>query len=451
MATTVTMPQMGESVVEGTLENWLVRKGDRVQKDQNLCEITTDKVDAELPSPVAGVVAEILVAAGETVAVGTPLVVIDELEQARAAREAAGPRPAAAGAPAAPPAPRAEERPAAATPTGEAPKATPLARRLAEQRDVDLVQLRGSGISGRIVRADVEAAASTTEPVPAREAAGPAEVIAAAEPGAGPEPRAAAEGALRPPPGSLAEYLWNLRVPVAAAREGERVIPFTPVRRRIAEHMVVSKIVSPHVGTVAQVDLQRVVQLRERVKADFQRTHGFGLSYLPFAVQAAVRALREFPRMNATVVGQSIVEHSEIHVGVAVETERGLLVPVVRQADRLSLVGIAQAIQELATRARDREITADELTGGTFTVTNPGRKGNLYGFAVINQPQVGILRTGEVRKTPVVVERDGEDALAIHPIMYLALSYDHRVIDGVTGNGFLYAVAQHLESGDFEL
>jgi 2-oxoglutarate dehydrogenase E2 component (dihydrolipoamide succinyltransferase) len=194
-----------------------------------------------------------------------------------------------------------------------------------------------------------------------------------------------------------------------------------------------------------------VVQRREAVKDEFRRSHGFGLSYLPFVVQATVRALREFPRMNATVVGQSIVEHPEIHVGVAVETERGLLVPVVRHADRLSLVGIAEAIQSLAARARDREISADELTGGTFTLTNPGREGNLYGFAVINQPQVGILRTGEVRKTPVVVERDGEDLIAIHPVMYLALSYDHRIIDGVTGNGFLHAVARQLESGDFEV
>ena len=242
-----------------------------------------------------------------------------------------------------------------------------------------------------------------------------------------------------------------MRVPTHAPREGDTVVPFTTIRKRIAEHMVVSKIVSPHVGTVAEVDLHRLVQLRDGAKASFRSGHGFGLTYLPFIVQATVRGLREIPRMNATVVGDNLVERSGIHIGVAVETERGLVVPVVRDADRLSLVGLAQAIEDLAGRARDREITVDELQGGTFTVSNPGREGNLYGFAVINQPQVGILRMGEITKRPVVVERDGEDALAIHPMMYLALSYDHRIIDGVTGNSFLYRVARHLEAADFEL
>jgi 2-oxoglutarate dehydrogenase E2 component (dihydrolipoamide succinyltransferase) len=240
-------------------------------------------------------------------------------------------------------------------------------------------------------------------------------------------------------------------VPTYAIKPGDQVVPFSPVRRRIAEHMTVSKIVSPHVGAVAEVDLSRVWALRERAKDAFKRDHGFNLTYLPFAVQAAVRGLREFPRMNSTVVGQQIVEHREVHVGVAVETERGLLVPVIRNADRLSLVGLALAIDDLARRARDREIGADDLAGGTFTLSNPGRQGNLYGFAVINQPQVGILRLGEVRKRPVVIERDGEDLIAIHPVMYLALSYDHRIIDGVTGNGFLHAVGQHLQSGEFEI
>jgi 2-oxoglutarate dehydrogenase E2 component (dihydrolipoamide succinyltransferase) len=291
-------------------------------------------------------------------------------------------------------------------------------------------------VSGRILRADVEAAAVPAAPTPA-------------EPQASPLPAASPVGA--PPPGTLAELLWSLKVPSYAIKPGDQVTPFSPVRRRIAEHMTVSKIVSPHVGAVAEVDLSRVSQLRAQAKEAFKRDHGFNLTFLPFALQATVRALREFPRMNATVVGQQIVEHRDVHVGVAVETERGLLVPVIRNADRLSLVGLALAIDELARKARDREIGADDLTGGTFTLTNPGRQGNLYGFAVINQPQVGILRLGEVRKRPVVIERDGEDLIAIHPVMYLALSYDHRIIDGVTGNGFLHAVSQHLQTGDFEL
>jgi 2-oxoglutarate dehydrogenase E2 component (dihydrolipoamide succinyltransferase) len=252
-------------------------------------------------------------------------------------------------------------------------------------------------------------------------------------------------------PGTLLEKLAPLRVPQYQAREGDKVIPFTTIRRRIAEHMVVSKIISPHVGTVAEVDLHVVYRLREAAKGAFRQEHGFNLTYLPFLLQAVVRGLRAFPRLNATVVDETIVERRGIHVGVAVETERGLVVPVVRDADRLSLVGLAEAIEELARRARDRELSADDLHGGTFTVSNPGREGNLYGFAIINQPQVGIIRMGEVRKRPVVVERDGEETLAIRPMMYVALSYDHRIIDGVTGNGFLYRVAKELEAGEFEV
>ena len=413
MAVTGAMPQMGESVVEGTLEHWLVKKGDWVDKDQNLCEITTDKVDAELPAPVAGVVSELLVDEGVTVAVGAPLIVIEEGARAEQASTAA----------AAP-----VKEPAQEPERAEA-KASPVARRMAEELGIDLATVQGSGVSGRVMKADVQ---PTEAPRPATPAA----------------QRPATDA---PAPGTLGEFLNRMRVPTYAIREGDRVVPFSTVRKRIAEHMVVSKIVSPHVGTVAEVDLHKLVQLREGIKRDFKRDHGFSLTYLPFAVQATVRALREFPRMNSTVVGENIVEHSEVHVGVAVETERGLLVPVVRNADRLSLVGIAEAIQQLASRARTRDITADELAGGTFTVSNPGRQGNLYGFAVINQPQVGIIRTGEVKKTPVVVQRDGEDVIAIHPVMHVALSYDHRVIDGVTGNGFLYSVAQHLSAGEFEL
>jgi 2-oxoglutarate dehydrogenase E2 component (dihydrolipoamide succinyltransferase) len=242
-----------------------------------------------------------------------------------------------------------------------------------------------------------------------------------------------------------------MRVPTYKPREGDRVTPFNTIRRRTAEHMVVSKIVSPHVGIVAEVDLQRIVRLRDRAKVEFERAQGFKLTYLPFIVQAVVRAIRDYPRMNATVVGETVVERAGIHVGVAVETERGLVVPVVRDADRLSLVGLAQTIEDLAGRARGRELSADELQGGTFTVTNPGREGNLFGFAVINQPQVAILRVGEIQKRPVVVETEGEAQIAIRPMMYLTVSYDHRVIDGVTGNGFLYRVGRYLKAGDFEV
>jgi 2-oxoglutarate dehydrogenase E2 component (dihydrolipoamide succinyltransferase) len=297
---------------------------------------------------------------------------------------------------------------------------------MAEERGIDVSAIPGSGVSGRVTKADVAAHAPAAPPTPAM-------------------------AAVRPAGGSLGEFLAHMRVPTHRVAPEDKVIPFTAIRRRIAEHMVVSKVVSPHVGTVAEIDLSKLAKLRERAKKDFERAHGFGLTYLPFAVAATVRALRDFPRMNSAVVGDAIVERAGIHIGVAVETERGLLVPVVKNADRLSLVGLAEAINGLAKRARDREISADELAGGTFTLTNPGREGNLYGFAVINQPQVGILRMGEVKKRPIVVDQGGEDTLAIHPMMYLALSYDHRIIDGVTGNGFLYRVGKYLEAAEFEL
>jgi 2-oxoglutarate dehydrogenase E2 component (dihydrolipoamide succinyltransferase) len=418
MAIAVVMPQMGESVVEGTLEKWRVREGDRVEKDQVLCEITTDKVDAEIPAPEAGVIAKILVAPGTTVEVGAELCMLE---------------PAAAGAgraPAAPPKPVGKPSPQPAAPAPEPAalvKSSPVARRMAEQHGVDLGRVVPAA-EGRVRKADVEAHLERAR-----------------------EPAEAPSRAAGPAKNSLLEFLAKLRVPTYQPREADEVIPFSAIRRRIAEHMVVSKIVSPHVGTVAEVDLARVTALRERARGEFERSMGFKLTLLPFVVQATVRALRDFPRMNATVVEETIVQRAGIHLGVAVETERGLVVPVIRDADRLSLRGLAQAMQDLATRARSREISADELAGGTFTVTNPGREGNLYGFAVINQPQVGILRMGEVRKRAVVVEQGGEDVIAIRPMMYLALSYDHRVIDGVTGNGFLYRAARYLEAGEFEV
>jgi 2-oxoglutarate dehydrogenase E2 component (dihydrolipoamide succinyltransferase) len=432
MSISVTMPQMGESVVEGTLERWLVREGDKVEKDQVLCEITTDKVDAEVIAPENGIVTKLLVAPGQTVAIGAELAILDAVGTAAASAPTAMPasaRPAPK--PATPPGVSAApvaSAPAPVAPTAPLSRVSPVARRVAEDKGIDLGGVSGSGVGGRVMKADVTARAASS-------AEAPATATAAAPPAAG----------------TLLEFLARMRVPTHRIAPEDKVIPFTAIRRRIAEHMVVSKVVSPHVGTVAEVDLAKLAKLRDRAKKDFEKAHGFGLSYLPFVVAATVRALRDFPRINSAVVGDAIVERAGIHIGVAVETERGLLVPVIRDADRLSLVGVAEAVNDLATRARDRTITADELSGGTFTITNPGREGNLYGFAVINQPQVGILRMGEVKKRAVVVENAGEDTLAIHPMMYLALSYDHRIIDGVTGNGFLYRVARVLEAAEFEI
>ena len=232
---------------------------------------------------------------------------------------------------------------------------------------------------------------------------------------------------------------------------GDHVVQMTPQRRLIAEHMVYSKHTSPHVGTVAELDMTEIVRLRARHKTAFEEANGFSLTFLPFIVQATVRALREFPALNASVIEDAIVEKRSINMGLAVETEKGLVAPVLRNADRLSLAGVAQGIDDLSSRARSKRLSADELKGGTFTVSNPGRRGNLYGFAIINQPQVGILRIGEIVKRPVVRTLDSEDTIAIRSMMHLALSYDHRAVDGQPANGFLYRIRELLEAADFDL
>jgi 2-oxoglutarate dehydrogenase E2 component (dihydrolipoamide succinyltransferase) len=231
----------------------------------------------------------------------------------------------------------------------------------------------------------------------------------------------------------------------------DRVIPLTPQRRLIAQHMVYSKHTSPHVGTVAEVDMSAVVKLRAQHKAEFKESYGVSLTYLPFIVHATVRALHEYPQLNASFTQEGIIEKHGIHIGIAVETDKGLVAPVVRDADRLSLSGVAETIDELSVRARSKKLSVDNLRGGTFTVSNPGRQGNLYGFAIINQPQVGIVRMGELVKRPVVKTVAGQEAIVIRTMMFLSLSYDHRAVDGAPANGFLYRVRELLEAAEFEL
>ncbi|MGH7917888.1 MAG: 2-oxo acid dehydrogenase subunit E2, partial [Candidatus Binataceae bacterium] len=265
--------------------------------------------------------------------------------------------------------------------------------------------------------------------------------VAAPKPAA---PRTPAAAAIAPAGPSA------FRPPVYQPREGDAVEPFTRRRKVIAEHMVFSKTHSPHVGTVAEVDLTRVMALREAHKAAFAAREGFNLTLLPFAAMATVHALLDYPRMNASVVGDSLVIRREINLGIAMDAEEGLVVPVIKGAERLSVVGLAREIERLRRKVTEKSLAVDDLAGGSFTLTNPGREGNLYGFAIINQPQVGILRMGEVKKRPVVVEAAGADAIAIRPMMYLALSYDHRVVDGVLGNSFLHRAARLLEQAEFE-
>jgi 2-oxoglutarate dehydrogenase E2 component (dihydrolipoamide succinyltransferase) len=439
MSIAVELPALGESVLEGTVARWLVKEGDRVELDQPIVEVTTDKVDAEIPAPAAGVIEAIVAGEGDVVPVGGVLARIAEGAAASTAAPKAAPaaKPAPEAAkPSAAPAPSAAARPA---PPAPAPRATPVAKKAAAEGGVDLRALEGTGVGGRVTRADVERggrAAPSAAPAPA------------------PAPReAAAKRTASAPAASAAPERPSFRADFGhyAIQEGDKVVPMSPLRKLVAQHMVYSKLTSPHVGTVAEIDLGGVSRVRSAHKDRFAETQGVPLTFLPFVVHATVRALREHPALNASVVGDSLVEKKDVHIGIAVETEKGLVVPVVRHADRLSLAGLAGAIEDLSARARTKRLSADELKGGTFTVTNPGRHGNLYGFAIINQPQVGILRMGEIVKRPVVRTVDGSDAIVIRPIMHLALSHDPRAVDGAPANAFLHRVRELLEEADFDL
>ncbi len=446
MVVDVTMPQMGESVVEGTVVKWLVREGEQVAEDQPIAEISTDKVDTEIPSPAAGVIAKLVAAEGETLPVGAKLAVIES-----AGRAAAG---------AAPPTARAEQgreaaadgtaiasrsaSPAASSARAKGARYSPLVMKIAVEQGIDLSHIHGTGLGGRVSKRDVLAYIESLAQRPATAAAQPSQAVLAVPSTGGARVSGRLAGV---PVGAGAGF----RPPIYEPREGDVIEAFSRRRKLIAAHMVFSKTNSPHVGTVAQVDMTRVARLRAANRQAFREREGFELQFLPMVAYATVRALKEFPRMNSSVANDALIIRKEINLGIAVDTEEGLIVPVIKGADQHSVVGLAREIDKLARKAADKRIVPDDLAGGSFTISNPGREGNLFGLAIINQPQVGILRMGEVKKTPVVLEVDGDDAIAIRTIMYLALSYDHRVIDGVLGNRFLYRVARLIEAGDFEL
>jgi 2-oxoglutarate dehydrogenase E2 component (dihydrolipoamide succinyltransferase) len=433
MATQVTMPQLGESVVEGTIGKWLVSVGQSVSKDDPLVEILTDKADSELPAPVSGVVTKLLAEVDDIVAVGDAICEIDENATASADAPAAAPEPEAA-------------PPPAASTEGPAPT-SPSVRKLARENDVDLSNVQGSGDGGRIMRGDVMAAVEggaaperTAAPPPPPAAPAPQPAPAAAPPAAAPA-RTASPGT--GPAGAF-------RVPPYVPKDGDEIVPFSRRRRIIADHMVYSKQTAPDVVTFAECDLHRTAVLRNQHKAQFKKD-GLGLTYLAFAIAATARALREFPELNARVLDDAFVKLGEVNVGIAVDTDQGLVVPVIRNTDELTIRGIARAVADVAERARAGNLTPNDLAGKTFTVSNPGRRGNLVGGAIISQPNVGILRLGTIKKRVVVIEHEGEDLMAIHPVMHMALTYDHRVVDGVHANGFLYRIGEILEYGDFEL
>jgi len=498
MATDVVMPQMGESIAEGTIVRWIKKVGDTVDRDEPLFEISTDKVDAEIPSPAAGVVSEIRVKEGETVPVNSVVAVIGAAGEAKPAAEPkTPPPPAAKAAEPAKPTPRADGAPttevqtSTQVPTAEKPqpspgrsedrplpsfsapparppssvgaglppsheatadrrslggggqagpeprttedlirqRSSPLVRKIAKEHNVDISQLRGTGIAGRVTKDDIlgfigqegregqDRQEGTSAPAPAfKPSAAERGVGVAAQPGQG----AGAPGV-----------------------NEDRIEKMSPMRKRISEHMVASRRTSAHVHSVFEVNFSRVAQAREKHKAEFERA-GAKLTYLSFIVKAAIDALRAVSVVNASVDGDTVVYHKDINVGIAVALDWGLIVPVVKHADEKNLLGLSRAIADLANRARNKQLKPDEVQGGTFTITNPGVFGALFGMPIINQPQVAILGVGAVEKRPVVIE----DAIAIRPMAYLTLGYDHRIIDGAVADEFMSHLKKTLENWD---
>jgi 2-oxoglutarate dehydrogenase E2 component (dihydrolipoamide succinyltransferase) len=423
---------MGESIVEGTLTKWLKKPGDHVERDEPLFEISTDKVDTEIPSPAEGTLSEVLVEEGKTVGIATVVARIDE-------GGGAASQPAAQAAPASAP-PETEPEPEAVVPPLPPPSAeeteptgplSPLVRRMAREYSIDLTKVKGTGAGGRITKQDLEGHISRQQQAPqAPPPPPPPPPVQAA-----PAPVPAAPPAEAPPP-----------LP-AATQAKARVEPMSTMRIRIAEHMLASRRTSAHVTTIHKVDMTKVARMRDRHKAGFQSNYGMSLTYLPFVVRATVVGLRTYPLLNAAIEGNNIIHHNEINIGIAVALENGLIVPVIRQADEKNVLGLQRSIVDLATRARSRQLKPDEVQGGTFSITNFGGFGSVIATPIINQPQVAILGVGAVEKTPVVID----DAIAIRSVMYLSLSFDHRLIDGALADQFTAKVKQVLEGWSEEV
>ena len=451
MAVDVIMPQMGESIFEGTITKWLKKPGDKIERDEPLFEISTDKVDAEIPSPSAGVLKEIKVNEGQTVPIQTVVAVIDadgvgaataapapasaktEAPAPKAAAPAAAPPPAqrpgpslvpAAGSPAPP------QRPAVVG-SGEKIRSSPLVRRIAREQNIDLAQVPGTGAGGRISKRDILAAVEgggASSGAAARTAAGAAPARVSAPPAAG---GAAASAVLENAVTREKMYFGHYEVQ-----------PMSVMRQRIAEHMVLSKRVSAHVYSVDEVNVSAIAALRASMKDKFEQTAGTKLTFMPFFVRAAVEGLRAFPTVNASVDGTNIILHKECNIGIAVALDWGLIVPVIKGAEEKNFLGIARSINDLAERARGKKLKPDEVAESTFSITNPGVFGGLFGLPVINQPNVAILGLGTIEKRPVVID----DAIAIRSMVYLTLSYDHRVVDGAVAHQFMGKVKHTLEN-----
>jgi 2-oxoglutarate dehydrogenase E2 component (dihydrolipoamide succinyltransferase) len=433
MSTDVVMPQMGESIAEGTVVRWMKKVGDRVDRDEPLFEISTDKVDAEIPSPAAGVVAEIRVKEGETVPVNSVVAVIGAAGEAVAGRLRAGGAPAslvearmdharaeagrlrAEGAPASLAEARMDHARAEAGGSSDEAirgRSSPLVRRIAKEHQVDIAQIHGTGIAGRVTKDDILA-------------------YIGQEGRSGRAAPAAPAGKAAAPPFTR-----------GASDHAEKM---SVMRQRIAEHMILSRRTSAHVHSVFEVNFSRLARIREEKKVEYERT-GAKLTYLPFIIKAAIDALRAVPIVNASVEGDTIVFHKDVNIGIAVAIDRGLIVPVVKNADGKNLLGLSLAVADLAGRARGKQLNPEEVSGGTFTITNPGAFGALFGMPIINQPQLAILGVGSVEKRPVVID----DEIAIQPMAYLTLGYDHRVIDGAVADQFMSVLKRSLENWDPE-
>jgi 2-oxoglutarate dehydrogenase E2 component (dihydrolipoamide succinyltransferase) len=428
--TSVQMPQLGETIVEGTILKWLKAEGDHVARDEPLFEISTDKVDTEVPSPVAGTVTKILVDEGATVAVGTVLMEIDDgtgsvpaAEPTEEATPAPVETPAVAPVGASTPPLPAETRPAtvaSVTPVAEVPDRgprsqvlSPVVRRLARERGIDLAAVVGTGAGGRITRADVLAASQAAV-----------------------TSRPTAPTVITPVPAP---------VPVTLAAD-EHAEPMSHIRKAIAKHMVASVNETARAWTMVEANVERLVRLRERAKDEFAQAHGVKLTYLPMVVRATIDALREFPLVNSRIAGDDVVTPQSVNMGIAVSYDAGLIVPVIKGADGMNTVGIARSIADLAARARGHRLQPDEVQGATFTITNPGPYGSLLSVPIINQPNTGILSLDAIQKRPVVVD---DDAIAVRHMVYLSMSWDHRLIDGEIATRFLARVKQNLETWDF--
>ncbi|HEY6466197.1 MAG TPA: dihydrolipoamide acetyltransferase family protein [Candidatus Acidoferrales bacterium] len=456
MAVDVIMPQMGESIHEGTITKWLKKPGEKIERDEPLFEISTDKVDAEIPAPAAGVLKEIKVNAGQTVPVQTIVATIDSAGAATAAAPAPAPTKSDAAKPAAPVAAKGAvpttaptspgAPPAQSAPSAEKIRSSPLVRRIARENNIDLTQVPGTGAGGRVSKDDIlSAVGNGGTSAPAAQAPRQAPPVTPAPSYAPPPPHPAAAPPPPPPPatGGQASALLETAVPREKLYFGNyEVQPMSTMRQKIAEHMVLSKRVSPHVYSVEEVDVTTIANLRAKTKAKFEQEVGTKLTYMPFFIRAAVDALRAYPTVNASVDGTNVVLHKECNIGIAVALDWGLIVPVIKNAEEKNFIGLARATNDLAERARAKKLKPEEVAESTFSITNPGVFGGLFGLPVINQPNVAILGLGAIEKRPVVID----DAIAVRSMVYLTISYDHRAVDGAVAHQFMAKIRHVLES-----